>query len=112
MAYFASFEARAAILSTAKAIAPSPVTLHAVPKLSIAMYSAIIKACSFSPNPKMLLNGANAAIIAPPGTPGAATMKMASTKIKCKNNGKSWGIPSKRAMVNAQAVIFIAEPDR
>ena len=31
-------------LSTTIAIAPSPVTLHAVPKLSIAMYSEIISA--------------------------------------------------------------------
>lgn len=32
------------ILSTMIAMAPSPVTLHAVPKLSIAIYRAIIRA--------------------------------------------------------------------
>ena len=60
----------------------------------------------------MLPKGANAAITAPPGTPGAATMKMASTIMKCRKSGKSVGIPSNRAMVKAQAVIFMAEPER
>ena len=64
------------------AIAPSPVTLQAVPKLSIAMYNAIINACSSWLNPKILDRGAKAAIIAPPGTPGAATIIIESMRIK------------------------------
>ena len=57
-------------LSTAMAMAPSPVTLQAVPKLSMAMYSAIINACASSSKPRMLDRGARAAMMAPPGTPG------------------------------------------
>ena len=49
------------ILFTTSAIAPSPVTLHAVPKLSIAMYSAIINAWASELKPKILAKGANAA---------------------------------------------------
>lgn len=61
--------------------APSPVTLHAVPKESIAIYRAIIKAWSCCVNPKMLLKTPNAAIMAPPGTPGAATIVIPNMKM-------------------------------
>ena len=60
--------------STIWAIAPSPVILHAVPKQSMAMYSAIIKALSASVKPSILDRSPKDAMIAPPGTPGAATI--------------------------------------
>lgn len=58
--------------STHKAITPSPVTLHAVPKLSWAKYSAIIKATAPSLKPSIVVNKPSADITAPPGAPGAA----------------------------------------
>ena len=92
------------------AMAPSLVTLQAVPKLSMAMYRAMISACASVSNPKMDAKGARAAMMAPPGTPGAATMMMASKRMKWRNNGKSCGSPSSMQMVRAQAVTFIEEP--
>lgn len=49
---------------------------------------------------------------APPGTPGAATMQMASTKMKLRKRGRLHGIPLMRQMVSAQQVIFIIDPER
>ena len=51
-----------AILSMTTAMAPSPVTLHAVPKLSRAMYMAIMIACMVSSNPSIPSMMPNAAI--------------------------------------------------
>ena len=68
------------------ATAPSPVTLQAVPKLSIAMYSAIIRAWSCSPKPSTDASGASAAMIDPPGTPGAATIITDSSSMKPVNS--------------------------
>src|SRR5574344_954159 len=99
-------------LSITSAIAPSPVTLHAVPKLSIVIYSAIISAWSLAPNPKIDPNMPNAAIMAPPGTPGAATIMMPSIQIKPANREKLCGIPSIIIIANEQAVILSALPDR
>ena len=59
-------------------IAPSPVTLQAVPKLSIVMYRAIIMALSASEKPRTELRTPSEAMIAPPGTPGAAIMVIAN----------------------------------
>ena len=65
-------------LSMMSAMAPSPVTLQAVPKLSIAMYSAIISACADSSKPSIDCRIPSAAMMAPPGTPGAATIVIPS----------------------------------
>ena len=94
------------------AIAPSPVTLVAVPKLSIAIYSAIIKATAVSSKPKMDCNTPIAAIIAPPGTPGAATIVMPSMKMKPTIVSIGISKPVIIEIANAQAVIFIALPER
>ena len=51
------------------------------------------------------------AITAPPGTPGTATIQMASNSMKLRKSGKLWGRPFIRQTVSAQAVIFIMEPD-
>ena len=91
-------------------MAPSLVTLQAVPKESIAMYKAIIKACMSELNPRTEANGPRAAITAPPGTPGPATMQTASNNMKLRNSGKSCGMPFIRQTVRAQQVIFIIEP--
>lgn len=50
--------------------------------------------------------------IAPPGTPGAATMVMPSIKINPANKGKSNGIPCIIINASAQATIFSVLPDR
>lgn len=92
--------------------APSPVTLQAVPNESIAMYRAIISAWASGLKPNIPANGASAAITAPPGTPGAATMQMPSISMKCMKCGNVWGSPLIRHTVRAQHVIFIIEPDR
>lgn len=93
------------------AIAPSPVTLQAVPNESIAIYNAIIRALLSASNPSIDDSGASAAMIAPPGTPGAATMTIPSIVMKCRNVRKSKLISLIRHIVMAQHVIFIAEPD-
>lgn len=92
--------------------APSPVTLQAVPNESMAMYRAIIRAWASELKPKIPPNGASAAITAPPGTPGAATMQMPSISMKCMKSGNEWDSPLIRHTVMAQHVIFIIEPDR
>lgn len=76
-------------LSMIRARAPSPVTLHAVPKLSMAIYSAIISAYAFSSNPSMDDRIPREAIMAPPGTPGAATMVTPSMNMNPANIWKS-----------------------
>ena len=99
-----------AILSTTTAIAPSPVTLQAVPKLSIAIYKAIISACKVSSNPSILSNTPRAAIIAPPGTPGAATIVIPSIIINPLKSANRIGCPLMYRIAIAQAVIFIVLP--
>ena len=99
-------------LSIISAIAPSPVTLQAVPKLSIAMYSAIISACADSSKPSMDCRMPSDAMMAPPGTPGAATIVMPSMKINPANRGKSWGMPCIIISARAHATIFNVLPDR
>ena len=87
------------------AMAPSPVTLQAVPKLSIAIYSAIMRAYAVSSMP-------NAAIIAPPGTPGAATIVMPSMSMNPLKSVVFTGMPLIIIIAIAHAVIFIVLPDR
>lgn len=94
------------------AIAPSPVTLQAVPKLSMAIYKAIMSACMSASKLKTEASGPRAAMTAPPGTPGAATIQTESTKMKLRKSGKPCGIPLSIQIVRAQQVIFIIEPDR
>src|SRR5699024_4336681 len=67
--------------SITAATAPSPVTLVAVPKLSCATYKAIMKATAASLKPRLVISTPLAAIIAPPGTPGAAIITTPSSKI-------------------------------
>ena len=74
---------------TIRLSAPSPVTLHAVPKLSIAMYKAIINALSASVKPSMLDSMPREAIIEPPGTPGDATIVTPSIAMNPINKGVS-----------------------
>ena len=93
-------------------MAPSPVTLHAVPKLSMVMYNAIITACCSGVNPKMDCKTPKAAMIAPPGTPGAATFITPSIKMKPVNWPMAREPPCMIINATAQAVIFIALPER
>lgn len=60
--------------------------------------------------PKIEAKGAKAAMTQPPGTPGAATMQMARTRMKWRKSGRLHGMPLTRQMVRAQQVIFIIEP--
>ena len=69
-----------------------------------------MSACASGVKPSTPAKGPNAAIAAPPGTPGAATMQMAKRKMKWRNSGKSWGRLLMRHTVRAQQVIFIIEP--
>lgn len=80
--YFAAAFFLPVIASMKTAIAPSPVTLQAVPKLSWAMYRAIIKPHMVSSKPSMDCRIPRAAMTAPPGTPGAATMVTPSIRMK------------------------------
>ena len=93
-------------------MAPSPVTLQAVPKLSMAIYRAIMSPSSASPKPSMLCKMPSAAIIAPPGTPGAATMVTPSMQINPANWAKGMGVALINKMASAHATIFIVLPDR
>ena len=97
-------------LSTTRALAPTPLTLEAGAKLSIAIYRAIMSACMSASKPNIEASGAKAAVTQPPGTPGAATIQMANTKIKLRKRGKLHGISLIRQMVRAQQVIFIIDP--
>ena len=51
-------------------------------------------------------------MIAPPGTPGAATMTTPSIITKWRNVPKPCAVPFMRQIVSAHAVIFMADPDR
>lgn len=88
------------------AIAPSPVTLQAVPKLSSATYRAIISAHAVGSNPKMLCNMPSAAIITPPGTPGAAMAVIPNMNINPENRYMSNGMPVMSIIAIAQLTIF------
>ena len=50
-------------------------------------------------------------MIAPPGTPGAATIVIASMQMKPKNIPKSYGMPFIIMSANAHATIFSILPD-
>ena len=62
--------------------APSPVTLHAVPKLSWIAKIASIKAVPASSNPRTPVIRPKEAITVPPGTPGAPTANTPNNKQK------------------------------
>ena len=91
-------------------MAPSPVTLQAVPKESMAIYKAIIRAQFCSLKPRSEVSTPRAAMIAPPGTPGDATIITASMRIKPMNIVVVKGSPSISISATAQAVIFMQEP--
>ena len=99
------------IRPTIWAIAPSPVILQAVPNESIEIYKAIIRALSASLNPSIELNSPNDAIMAPPGTPGAAIMVMASIATKPANIPALYGIPCNIISARAHDTIFNVDPD-
>ncbi len=71
-----------------------------------------MSACISALKPKTEASGPSAAMTAPPGTPGAATIQMASTKMKLRKSGRLQGKPLIRQMVSAQQVIFIIDPER
>ena len=98
-------------LSTMAAIAPSPVTLHAVPKLSIAMYRAIIIPFCASLKPSTPLSNPSDAIIAPPGIPGAAIMVTPSIAMNSPNDTRLYSPPCMTISANAHATIFSVDPD-
>ncbi|OQB69329.1 MAG: hypothetical protein BWX93_01257 [Bacteroidetes bacterium ADurb.Bin139] len=94
------------------AIAPSPVTLHAVPKLSMAIYREIISPMASGLKPRTDCSTPIAAMMAPPGTPGAATMVMASRKINPTKTAGSACMFIMTITARAQAVILSMLPDR
>ena len=94
------------------AMSPATVTFVAVPKLSIAIYKVIIHPCAVSSKPSMDCNNPSAAIIAPPGTPGAATIAIPSIKIKPAIIPKEIGILDISMIAMAHATIFIVLPER
>ena len=54
----------------------------------------------------------SAAMMAPPGTPGAATIMIPSIRMKPRNIPKSKGMPCISISATAQATIFSVLPDR
>ena len=94
------------------AMAPSPVTLHAVPNESIAMYVAIMRPTAVSSNPSADCRMPTAAMMAPPGTPGAATMVMPRRKMKPTYCHELMGVPVIVMIANENRTIFMVEPDR
>ena len=94
------------------AMSPATVTFVAVPKLSIAIYKVIIHPCAVSSKPNMDCNNHNAAIMAPPGIPGAATIAMPSIIVKPAYWPSCSSPPDISIMVIEQATIFIVLPDK
>lgn len=70
-----------------------------------------MSACCSSLKPRIDARGARAAMMAPPGTPGAATIMMPSMRMKLMKVRVSWPMPSMRQMASAHEVIFIIDPD-
>ena len=68
-------------------------------------------ALSASLKPSSEVSSPSDAIIAPPGTPGAATMVMASMAMKPANIMASKGMPFTSIIATAQHTIFSVEPD-
>lgn len=99
------------ILSTIIPTAWSPETLQAVPKLSWAIYKAIIKVSIGLLNPKIDSNAPSDAITAPPGTPGAATIEIPNIAIKPAKLPKVTGILLSIITDIAQVVKVIVLPD-
>ena len=62
--------------------APSPVTLHAVPKLSCRAKTVSIKAVPVASNPRTPVISPKDAITVPPGTPGAPMANTPRSKQK------------------------------
>src|SRR5690606_16318977 len=93
-------------------MAPSPITLQAVPRLSCARYNAIIRDTIAGLNPSILSSKPIAAITAPPGTPGAATMVIPNMKIKGRYVPIVADSPCKNITANEQLTNVIVLPDR
>ena len=91
-------------------MAPSPVTLQAVPNESIAIYKAIIRPniCSLKPN--IFCSTPKEAIIAPPGTPGPATIETPNIQINPEICKKVNSPPVNNIIAIAQAVILMVLP--
>ena len=87
-------------------------TLCAHLKLSITIYNAIINAFVSWEKPRTADNGARAVIIAPPGTPGAATIATANVKINAEYWENDISIPVVYITANEQATILSIEPER
>ena len=68
-------------------------------------------ACWASLKPSIDESTPSAAMMHPPGTPGAATIVMASIQTNPRNIGVLKGIPSIIISATAQAVIFMQLPD-
>src|SRR5699024_7453807 len=100
--------------SITAATAPSPVTLVAVPKLSCATYKAIMKATAASLKPRLVISTPLAAIIAPPGTPGAAIITTPSSKITTSISQRPGISYTGSIVITAieQLSIVIVEPDK
>ena len=98
--------------STISAMAPSPVTFVAVPNESIAMYVATMRATCGSVKPSIEESRPEAATIAPPGTPGAATMVTPSIRMKPIISGMSTVPPDRTITAREKATIFTVEPAR
>ncbi len=78
----------------------------------MAIYRAIISPCAVSSNPSIDCNSPNAAMMAPPGTPGAATIAMPSIMMKPAYCPSCNSPPDIRIIAIEQATIFIVLPDR
>lgn len=95
-------------------IAPSPVTFVAVPKLSCAIYKAIIKPMAASLNPKIEPKIPLAAMTDPPGTPGASIMIMPNMNINTIIVGTLTNDKLGNTIIAAteQLTSVIVEPDK
>src|SRR5690606_11355704 len=90
----------------------SQVKLDALPNLYIQIYKQIIKASFSKSKPSMEEIIPIAAMIAPPGTPGAAIMVTPSIQINPANCMKSMGMPCMIMSATTQATIFKVLPDK
>ena len=68
-------------------------------------------ACCSALKPRMLCNTPMAAMMAPPGTPGAATIITPNISTKPRNVPNSTGMPCINIKATAQATIFSMLPD-
>ena len=76
------------------------------------MYVATMSATCGSVKPSIEDSRPEAATIAPPGTPGAATMVTPSMKMKPTNTGTSIDWPERNSTAMENETIFTVEPAR